>query len=57
MSDYKQMYLKMMIASEQAINILIAAQTECEEIYVSSPESALQAVALPPEGKKDADKN
>ncbi len=35
MPDYQEMYLKMLKASEQAINILIAAQQECEEIYIS----------------------
>ena len=35
MLNYKEMYLKMMRASEQAIRILIKAQRECEEMYVS----------------------
>ena len=35
MPDYKEMYLKMMRASEKAINILIQAQRECEELYLS----------------------
>ena len=35
MPDYKEMYLKMVRASEKAINILIEAQRECEEMYVS----------------------
>lgn len=38
MPDYKEMYLTMVRASEKAINILIAAQRECEELYLSSPE-------------------
>ena len=37
--DYKEMYLKMMRASEKAIRILIDAQQECEEIYLYSEES------------------
>ena len=36
MQDYKKMYLKMMDATERAIEILIKAQQECEEIYISS---------------------
>ena len=36
--NYKEMYLKMVRASEHAINILIAAQQECEELYLSEPE-------------------
>ena len=38
MPDYKKMYLKMVRASERAINILIEAQQECEEMYLSGPE-------------------
>lgn len=38
MADYKEMYLKMARASEQAVNILIKAQRECEELYLSAPE-------------------
>ncbi len=39
--DYKEMYLKMMRASEQAIRILVKAQQECEEMYISQPEPQL----------------
>ncbi len=39
MPDYKSMYLKMMVATEVAMNILIDAQRECEEKYISAPES------------------
>lgn len=38
MPDYKEMYLTMVRASEEAINILIAAQQRCEELYLSSEE-------------------
>ena len=38
MPNYKEMYLKMVRASERAINILIEAQRECEEMYLSGPE-------------------
>lgn len=34
-ADYKEMYLTMMRASEQAIRILIEAQQTCEEMYLS----------------------
>ena len=36
--DYKEMYLKMMRANEEAIRILVAAQRECEEMYLNAPE-------------------
>ena len=48
MPDYKEMYLKMMRASEKAIREmeaatagLIAAQRECEEMYLSAPEAEI----------------
>lgn len=34
MADWKEMYLKMFRASEEAIRILEAAQRECEEMYM-----------------------
>ena len=34
--DYKELYFKLFRASEQAIRLLIAAQQECEELYLSS---------------------
>lgn len=34
MTDYKEMYLTMVRASEEAINILIEAQKKCEEMYL-----------------------
>ncbi len=53
MPDYKKMYLKMFSASENAINLLIAAQRECEEQYISCADSEVIEVL---EGKKDTDK-
>ena len=41
MPNYKEMYLKMMRASEQAIRTLIKAQQECEEMYVSEADVAV----------------
>lgn len=32
------MYLKLFRASEKAVNLLIQAQQECEELYISSTE-------------------
>ena len=34
MPDYRKMYLKMAQETEKAIRILIAAQKECEELYI-----------------------
>ncbi len=55
MPDYKELYLKMFRAAGQAVDLMIAAQRECEEDYISSPEPSLRAVSLPPEREPDAD--
>lgn len=47
MPDYKQMYLTLFRATEQAINTLIQAQRECEELYISAPDTELKIVPLP----------
>ena len=36
MPDYKEMYLTLIRASEEALDILIAAQRKCEEMYLSA---------------------
>ena len=41
MPDYKEMYLKLFRASEEAVNLLIAAQRECEELYMNAPDPEL----------------
>ena len=41
MPDYKEMYLTLFRAVEDAVNILIEAQQECEEMYISAPEAEL----------------
>lgn len=47
MPDYREMYLKMFRASEEAINILITVQRECEEHYVDHPEPELTVISMP----------
>lgn len=42
MPDYKEMYLTLMKASEEALDILLAAQRQCEEIYLASGGSDTQ---------------
>lgn len=44
MPNYKELYFKMFHASEQAINILITAQRECEDLYVSCPKPTLRVL-------------
>lgn len=41
MPDYKEMYLTLFRATEKAINLLISAQQECEDLYLSAPEPEL----------------
>ncbi len=53
MPDYKEMYLKMFRATEEAINVLIATQQECEELYIGQPEPELKVVPLPSEKSED----
>ncbi|WP_312636211.1 hypothetical protein [Oscillibacter sp.] len=56
MPDYKEMYLKLFRATEEAVNLLIDAQQVCEEIYITAPEPELKIVAMPQqngETKKD----
>ena len=38
MPDYKELYLKMVRVSEEAIRLLITAQQECEELYLQDEE-------------------
>lgn len=43
---YKEMYLKLFRASEQAINLPILAQRECKEWYLSHPESDQKGISM-----------
>lgn len=38
MPDYKEMYETMVRASEKALNIIIEAQRQCEEMYLAAEE-------------------
>lgn len=40
MADYKQMYMTLLAATENAMEILIAAQRQCEDIYIETEESS-----------------
>lgn len=44
MPDYKEMYLKLFRVSEKAINLLIDAQRECEEMYLNAPEPEIEVL-------------
>ncbi|MDD6159650.1 MAG: hypothetical protein PUB51_00765 [Oscillospiraceae bacterium] len=52
MPDYQEMYLKLFRATEDAIDRLIAAQRECEELYLSSSEPKLTPLS-PDEGREE----
>lgn len=45
MPDYKEMYLTMVRASEDAINTLIRAQQKCEDLYLSAPGPDIRVLA------------
>lgn len=44
MPDYKEMYLTLVRASEEALDILIAAQRKCEEMYLSADDDKIAQV-------------
>mgnify|MGYP005774754891 CR=1 FL=1 len=44
--DYKEMYLTLCRASEQAIDILIQAQKKCEELYLNEQEEQSKIISL-----------
>ncbi len=41
MPDYRELYFKLFRATADAIEILEAAQQECEELYISAEEPKL----------------
>ena len=41
MPDYKEMYLTLFRATEQAVHMLVAAQQACEELYISQGDGEL----------------
>ena len=51
MPDYKEMYFKMARAAADAVDILIAAQRECEEMYINAPEPVIELVVPKKEEK------
>lgn len=51
MPDYKEMYLHLFRASEEAINRLIAAQRACENWYVEASEPEGRVTVLGPGGE------
>ena len=44
MADYHEMYLNMARANAKAVNILIQAQQECDEMYMSSPDPEIKVL-------------
>ena len=47
MELYKEMYLKMMRATEKAIRILVEAQQECEEMYLAAGDKEEDPAEIP----------
>ena len=50
------MYLKLFRASNQAIEILISAQQECEELYCAAADSEIQVLDFMNTKNKSPDK-
>jgi hypothetical protein len=50
MPDDKEMYLKMFRASERALDVILAAQQECEELYTVNSSQGPKIISLPAEG-------
>ncbi len=48
MTDYKEMYFKLFRATTQAIDILVKAQQDCEELTISEPSPKLTALPREP---------
>ena len=51
MPDYKKMYLRLFQASEDAINLLVEAQRECEEMFLT--DETQQPIVLPKPDKTE----
>ncbi len=53
MPDYKELYFKLFRASNQAVELLIEAQRECEELYCSAAEPELRMLNFTKEKQTD----
>ena len=51
MPDYKEMYLKLFRATEAAVNTLIEAQRECEEMYLAAEATEVTVLPISPKDK------
>lgn len=47
MPDYKEMYLHLARETEKAVRILIKAQQDCEEMYISGEEEGVVSLGAP----------
>ncbi|CAB1253669.1 conserved protein of unknown function [Ruminococcaceae bacterium BL-6] len=53
MPDYQKLYIKLFQATENAINMLVDAQRECEEFYLSPSNTEMKV--LPTYQKPDSE--
>ncbi len=44
MPDYRELYLTLMRETERAIDILIAAQKKCEDLYINAADPDIKMV-------------
>lgn len=52
MEEYREIYYHLANATERAIRLLIKAQQECEELFLSVPETA-ETLENPPVSKPE----
>ncbi|MBQ1264459.1 MAG: hypothetical protein IIY04_03475 [Oscillospiraceae bacterium] len=50
MANYKEMYFKLFRAATKAIDLLVEAQQECEELYLSAEETPIIVLPASDEG-------
>ena len=55
MPDYKEMYLHLFRETERALNILIDAQRQCEEMYINAPEPEITLLPRPEKSEDGPD--
>lgn len=51
MPNYKEMYLHLIRETEKAIQILVKAQQNCEELYLRTAEPKLTVLEPPPDNQ------
>lgn len=56
MPDYKEMYFKMLLACEEATNIIISAQKERKALYISAKQEQKMIFVTPENNEENQNK-